>query len=86
MVYQYINNISITYIDKSALSYADDLGLLAQGNSVSEVCLQLEAAAKTAIDWGHANGVQFNPRKTEATLFFWITGRKLQKQIQCARV
>lgn len=69
-----------------ALSYADDIGLIAQGSSVSEICMQLEAAAKAAIEWGHANGVQFDPEKTEATLFSRATGRELKDRIQRARV
>ena len=68
------------------LSYADDLGSLAQGNSVSGVCRQLERAAAAAIQWGHANGVQFNPSKTEAVLFARSTGREFRKKVRLARV
>jgi hypothetical protein len=61
-----------------ALFYADDIGLIAQGSSVSEICWQLEAAAKAAIEWGHANSVQFDPKKTEATLFSRAHSKRLR--------
>ena len=68
------------------ISYVDDLGLIAQGSSVDEVCRQLEVAAEAAVDWGHANSVEFDPKKTEATLFTRRTGRELKDQIRRARV
>ena len=68
------------------ISYIDDLGLIAQGRSVDKVCRQLKAAAKAAVEWGHANSVEFNPKKTEATLFTRKTGKQLKDQIQRARV
>ncbi|ODM15132.1 hypothetical protein SI65_09371 [Aspergillus cristatus] len=49
------------------LSFADDIGLLAPGYSVREVCNKLQEAAKVAIEWGQGNVVQFDAEKTEAT-------------------
>jgi hypothetical protein len=69
-----------------ALSYADDIGLIAQESSVSEICWQLEAAAKAAIKWGHTNSVQFDPKKTETTLFSRAHSKRLRDQIQQARM
>ena len=69
-----------------ALSFADDIGLLAPGYSVQEACKQLQQAAKVAIDWGCRNMVQFDAEKTEAALFTRKRGRKLQNQIQKARI
>jgi ribonuclease HI len=69
-----------------ALSFADDIGMTAQGTSVSEICTQLEAAAEAAMAWGEANSVQFDPGKTEATLFSRATGKRLKDQILKARV
>ncbi|ODM14511.1 hypothetical protein SI65_10133 [Aspergillus cristatus] len=51
-----------------SLSFADDIGLLASGHSVKEVCDKLQKAAKVAIEWGHDNVVQFDAGKTEAIL------------------
>ncbi|QKX64369.1 uncharacterized protein TRUGW13939_11543 [Talaromyces rugulosus] len=44
-----------------ALSYADDIGLVAQGSSVSEICRQLEAAAKAAIKRTQQVGQAYQP-------------------------
>ena len=51
------------------LSFADDIGLLAPEYSVQETCLNVQEAAKLAIDWGRRNMVQFDAEKTEAALF-----------------
>ena len=69
-----------------SLSFADDIGLLASGHSVKEVCDKLQKAAKVAIEWGHDNVVQFDAGKTEAVLLTRKRGRELKDQIQRARV
>ena len=69
-----------------SLSFADDIGLLAPGHSVREVCEKLQKAAKAAIEWGHDNAVQFDAGKTEAILLTRKRGRELKDQIQRARV
>jgi hypothetical protein len=53
---------------------------------VDEVCRKLQLAGEVAIEWGAANGVQFNPGKTEAALFTRQRGRILQDQVQRARL
>ncbi|ODM20373.1 hypothetical protein SI65_03426 [Aspergillus cristatus] len=69
-----------------SLSFADDIGLLASGYSVKEVCDKLQKAAKVAIEWGHDNVVQFDAGKTEAVLLTRKRGRELKDQIQRAQV
>ena len=68
-----------------ALSFADDIGLLAPGHSVQEVS-KLQEAAKVAIEWGQSNMVQFEAAKTEAVLFTRKRGRELRDQTQRARI
>ena len=63
------------------LSFADDIGLLASGHSVKEVCDKLQKAAKVAIEWGHDNVVQFDAEKTEAILLMHKQGQELKDQI-----
>jgi len=69
-----------------SLSFAYDIGLLAPGYSLREVCDKLQEAAKVAIEWGHDNTIQFNAGKTEAVLLTHKRGRELKDQIQRARV
>ncbi|ODM21122.1 hypothetical protein SI65_04175 [Aspergillus cristatus] len=69
-----------------SLSFADDIGLLASGHSVKEVCEKLQKAAKVAIEWGHGNMVQFDAGKTEAVLLTCKHGQELKDQIQQAQV
>jgi ribonuclease HI len=68
------------------LSFADDIGLLAQGSSVDQVCRQLQLAGEVAIEWGGADGVQLDPDKSEAALFTRQRGRDLRDQVQRARL
>jgi hypothetical protein len=68
------------------LSFADDIGLLTQASSVDEACQKLQLAGEIAIEWGAANGVQFDPGKTEAALFTRQRGKILKDQIQWARL
>ncbi|EED15087.1 reverse transcriptase, putative, partial [Talaromyces stipitatus ATCC 10500] len=51
------------------LSFVDDQGLITAASSVKEACRILEKAAEVAIEWGVANGVQFDRKKTEAAFF-----------------
>ena len=51
------------------LSFVDDVTWVAQGRSVQEIRLKLEAAARRAIAWGGTSGVTFEEGKTEAILF-----------------
>jgi hypothetical protein len=52
-----------------ALSFVDNIGLLASGNSIQEVSKILEMAGKETISWRVANNVSFEVNKTEAVLF-----------------
>ena len=69
-----------------SLSFADDIGLLASGHSVKEVCDKLQKAARVAIEWGNENVVQFDAGKTEAVLLTRKHGWELKDQIQQAQV
>jgi Reverse transcriptase (RNA-dependent DNA polymerase) len=69
-----------------ALSFADDIGLVASGTSVDQACELLQQAGQAAIAWGQANAVQFDEKKTEAALFTRKRGRQLKDQIERARV
>lgn len=66
--------------------FADDIGLLAPGQSVREVCRQLQRAAEVAIEWGLRNIVQFDVEKIEAVLFTQKHGRELRDQVQRAQI
>jgi ribonuclease HI len=68
------------------LSFADDIGLLTQASSIEQACRQLQQAGEVAIEWGAANGVQFDPEKTEAALFTRKKGRDLKDRFQRARL
>ena len=68
------------------LSFADDIGLLAPGYSVQEVCEKLQRAPQVAIDWGEKNFVQCEAKKTEAVLFTRKRGQELRSQIQRAQI
>lgn len=69
-----------------ALSFADDIGLIALGSSVDLVCRQLQQAGEAAISWGQTNTVQFDAEKTEATLFTRKQGWALRDQVRRARI
>ena len=56
--------------DRYGVSFVDDVTWVAQGRSVHEIRIKLEAAARRAITWGGASGVTFEAGKTEAILFF----------------
>lgn len=68
------------------LSFADDIGLLASGHSVKDVCDKLQKAAKAAIEWEHDSVVQLDAGKREAVLLTRKRGQKLKDQIRRARV
>jgi len=51
-----------------SLSFADDIGLLAPGYFVREVCDKLQDAAKVVIEWINENVVQFDAGETDVVL------------------
>lgn len=78
--------IEATVPGVSTLSFTDDIGIMARGSSVQDACESLQQAGEAAIQWGLINGVQFDPGKTEAGLFTRQRGRRLQAQIDRARL
>ena len=52
-----------------ALSFSDDVGIVAPAISVDQACKKLQRAGEAAIAWGRTNAVQFDTEKTEAMLF-----------------
>jgi ribonuclease HI len=69
-----------------AISFVDDIGLLASGNSIQEVSEILEMAGTEAISWGIANNVSFEVNKTEAVLFTKKRGRALRQSLSRAKI
>lgn len=45
--------------------YADDIGLLAISTDLQSNCEALQAALQEALDWGLAEGITFDPKKSE---------------------
>ncbi len=58
------NNPTVT-----SLSFVDDLGFIASGTSVQEVCKTLEIIVSSVFWWGLTNAVIYDISKTEAVLF-----------------
>ena len=60
------NNTNIT-----AQGYADDTSLAITGKvkNIDTIINQMQGAIDTALNWGHANGLNFSPEKTVAMLF-----------------
>ena len=63
------NKVSETSPLVTSLSFVDDLGFIASGNSVKEIVKALEKVAKEVIEWGRLNAVTYGMSKTEAVLF-----------------
>ncbi|EED18393.1 reverse transcriptase, putative [Talaromyces stipitatus ATCC 10500] len=68
------------------LSFVDDQGLITAASSVKEACRILEKAAEVAIEWGVANGVQFDRKKTEAAFFYRQHRRQVAQNVSRARI
>ena len=51
-----------------SLSFLDDVGWIASGNTIQEVAETLERCAQGCIQWGTNNAVNFEPDKSEAIL------------------
>lgn len=52
-----------------SLSFIDDIGFIASGNSVKEVGKAHEKVAETVIEWGAESAVTYDTSKTKAVLF-----------------
>jgi hypothetical protein len=49
--------------------YADDTGILCIGNTVEETAAAASRSVEELVRWGAANGVSFDPKKTEVMHF-----------------
>ena len=57
-------------IRRSAKSgYADDIYFLAASNSLKDNCITLGKDCQEALNWAHAEGLEFNLVKTELIYF-----------------
>jgi hypothetical protein len=66
------------------ISFVDDIGLLARGNSVEEIARQLEEAGVLLVQLGMEYKVGFDEEKIEAVLF--TRGRKHTIAMKKARI
>ncbi len=70
-LYQWIfSEIKSRLPQVTCLSFMDDLGFIAAGNSIIEIKKILEKAGKITLSWGTRNAVTYDISKTEAMLFF----------------
>ena len=49
--------------------YADDIALLTISKSLQDNCNSLQADAQEALQWGQAEGITFDPKKSELIHF-----------------
>jgi ribonuclease HI len=54
---------------KCRFGYADDTGILCTGSSVEETATAASKCVRELVTWGAANGVSFDPEKTEVMHF-----------------
>jgi ribonuclease HI len=53
----------------SRFGYADDIGLLAISTNLQDNCTALQKSLQEALDWGQAEGITFDPKKSELIHF-----------------
>ena len=70
----------------TSLSFVDDLGLIASGNSVQEIAKTLETVATSVLRWGLTNAVTYDTSKTEAVLFSKSHCQRLNKQLRKTKI
>ena len=70
----------------TCLSFMDDLGFIAAGNSVIGIRKILEKAGKIPLSWGTRNAVTYDISKTEAMLFSKARKQKLLKQLTATQL
>ncbi len=63
-----------------SLSFIDDLGFLASGNSIQKIAITLEKMGETVIKWELSNVVTYDIAKTEAILFSPTWSKKVNKE------
>jgi hypothetical protein len=69
-----------------ALSFSDDVGIVAPASSVDQACEKLQRAGEAAIAWSRTKAVQFDTEKTETMLFTRKRGRQLREQVKQASI
>jgi len=67
-----------------ALSFVDNIGLIATGGSIKEIVETLEKVGKEAVQWGLGNNISFEVDKTEVVLF--TRQRKLARKIRRTKI
>lgn len=70
----------------TSLSFVDDLGFVASGNSVKEIGKILQEVAKTVLEWGTLNAVTCDTAKTEAVLFSKSHWQRLSRQLRETKI
>lgn len=70
----------------TSVSFIDDLGFLASGNSIKEVATSLEKTGEAVLRWGLSNAVTYDIGKTEAILFSKARNRKTAEEITSSRL
>lgn len=75
------DTVTTTSPDTVSLSFMDDLGFLASGESVQEVATSLEKIGDAVVEWGFSNAVTYDVAKTEALLFLKARNKKLKEEI-----
>lgn len=69
-----------------SLSFMDDLGFLASGNSIQEVASSLEKTGETVLRWGLSNAVTYDIAKTEVILFLQTRSKRFKDEISAIRL
>lgn len=65
----YISPLFKTGNPLKKFGYADDVALLATTNTLSENCSTLSNSLDDLLEWGQAEGITFDPRKSELQHF-----------------
>ncbi len=76
------NKLLETSLLVTSLSFVNDLGFIASGNSVKVVVKSLKEDAHTVLEWGLLNAVTYDTSKTEAVLFSKSHRQRLSKQLR----
>lgn len=69
-----------------SVSFMDDLGFLASGNSIQEVANCLEKTGEAVLRWGLSNAVTYDIAKTEAILFSRARNKKAKEEMAATRL
>lgn len=69
---QHRTNLSVGQ-PRGGFGYADDTAILCTGQSLDETSNKASDYVQELVNWGAANGISFDPEKTEATHFLLKT-------------